>query len=241
MKQNIHISENFEKELSQLKQRLLEMGEILAHNLDNTISALTENKIRTESVETIEKKINDLEIFLDKECVRILAIHTPAASDLRFIISASRIVNDIESIGDEVTRMSYAMNSLLAGLDKNENVAFLADILQISKTLSTLLKDTLKAYQDDDYSQAAHLIVAEREMDPQYDNAVRSRITLIVEEPRNLKNAVHCFWILRSLERIGKCIRQINNHIIYRAHGTDVRHMSSDWVKEVFMKNKPKS
>lgn len=236
MKQKLHISGNFEKELNELKQQLLEMGEMLVRNLDNTVDAIKEHKIHTESIETIEKKINDLEIFLDKECVRILAIHTPAASDLRFIISASRIVNDMESIGDEITRMSYAINTLLSGINPNESTAFFSDIQQISKNLAKLLKDTLEAYRNDDHNQAAHIIVTEREMDAQYDNAVRSRITLIVEEPRNLKNAVHCFWILRSLERIGKCTRQINNHIIYRVHGTDVRHMSSDRVKEEFMK-----
>ena len=232
---HIHISKLFEKELNQLKQNLLKMGDLLINHLDNTIDAIKERNIRTKDIESIEREINNLEVFLDTECVRLLAIHKPAASDLRFVISASRIANDLESIGDEVTRMSYAMKALLKNMAKDDTTKFFSDIQQITKNLSQLLRDTLQAYNQDNYNQAARLILAERDMDAQYDNAVRSRITLIVEEPSNLKNAVHCFWILRSLERIGKCARQINNHIIYRVHGTDVRHMSSDRVKETFM------
>lgn len=234
--QHSHISEQFENELHQLKNSLLKMGELLANHLDDSIDSIKEHKINTENIETIEKNLNDLEIYLDNECVRLLAIHGPAASDLRFVISASRIVNDMESIGDEITRMSYAMKALLENMGKSDNTQFFVDIQQITKSLSQLLRDTLKAYQEDDYSLAARLIVAERDMDAQYDNAVRSRITLIMEEPRNVKTAVHCFWILRSLERIGKCARQINNHIIYRVEGTDVRHMSRSKLKERFMR-----
>ena len=236
MNKHSHISQQFEKELYQLKKNLLDMGDLLVNHLGDVIDTIENRKANTKNTDVIEKAINDLEIYLDDECVRLLAIHRPAASDLRFVISASRIVNDMESMGDEITRISYIVRTLLKSMGKDHDTQFFVDIRQISKNFSELLRNTLKAYREDDYNLAAELVVAERDMDAMYDNAVRSRITLIMEEPRNVKTAVHCFGILRSLERIGKCTRQINNHTIYRVRGMDVRHMSKSRLKEKFMR-----
>ena len=231
-----HISHKFEKELTQLRTDILKMGETLAEHLSTVIHSIeTKTALESTAINKREEQINDLEVYLDTKCVNLLALHSPTASDLRFVISAGRMVDDLESMGDEITRISFILKSLVDKMDAKQDQPLFADIRQIADSLVEMLRNTLNAYQEEDAKAAVELILQERAMNATHENSVRARVTWIMEEPRIVKIAVPCFWILRSLERIGKCIRQINNHIIYDLEGKDARHMSSQVVKEHFM------
>ncbi|MBE8182328.1 MAG: phosphate signaling complex protein PhoU [Candidatus Portiera sp.] len=230
-----HISTTFDKHLDKLGGNTLKMGSLLSERLTN-ISQNIGKPVDAKSSAAFEKEINALEVKLDEECVRLLALHRPAASDLRFVISSSRIINDLESIGDEIARLTDAIANMLDNLNEKDDPS-LNDIADITSKLAGLLKEVLIAYDNEDCVQAARIILKEREMEELFRNAIRTRITMIMEEARNVKSSVHGFWMLRSLERIGKCTRQIGNHILYHVEGHDARHKSREHLRERFLEN----
>ena len=234
-----HISAKFEKELAGLRNDILKMGQLLAKQLEEVVLSIDKKKPRKNKIiSKHEQQINELEGSLDTKCVNLLALHSPTASDLRFIIGVSRMVNDLESMGDEITKTSFTLQKMLEKSEAGKDYHLYADLKNIADELLQLLLDTLHAYEEENTEAAAKLIIKEREMDILYQNATRARITWIMEDPGTVKIAVHVFWMLRSMERIGKCIRQVNNHHIFVQKGTDTRHMSSEKVKDKFIKRK---
>lgn len=228
-----HISSTFDQRLDKLEGNILKMGGLLIDRLTG-VAADIGKPLDAASSAAFETEINQLEVKLDEECVRLLALHRPAASDLRFVISSSRIINDLESIGDEIARLSESTSKMLDNLSGKDEPA-LSDMGSITSTLAQLLQEVLDAYNNQDCVQAARVVLKEREMEELFQNAIRMRITMIMEEARNVKSSVHSFWMLRSLERIGKCTRQIGNHVLYQIEGYDVRHKSRDHLRERFL------
>lgn len=209
------------------------MGNLLSERLSRIAEDIG-TPLDDKSVAAFEQEINKFEVNIDDECVKLLAIHRPAASDLRFVISSSRIVNDLESIGDEIARLNQSAAKLIENLNAKEEPS-LGDIRQIIVGITELLNEVLASYDNDDLVQATRAILKEREMDEQFLNATRTRITMIMEEPRTVKSTVHGFWMLRSLERIGKCTRQVGNHVLYHLEGHDVRHRSRHHLMEKYL------
>ncbi len=228
-----HISSHFDDDINKIRDIIHEMGDLLVDRLDSVAQNINSPTDPKKSAE-FEESINKLEVNLDEECVNLLALYRPAASDLRFVISAGRIGDDLESIGDEIARLSQGLTKLIENTSRDEDPS-LSDIKQITINLVELLRSALIAYQKKDVPGAATVVLKEREMEEQFQNAIRSRITMIIEEPRTVKSTVHCFWILRSLERIGKCTRQIGNHILYLIEGSDVRHKSQEHLRYKFL------
>ena len=228
-----HISSHFDNDINKIRCTIHKMGDLLVDRLDSVAQNIHSPTDPKKSA-AFEESINKLEVNLDEECVSVLALHRPAAGDLRFVISAGRIGNDLESIGDEIARLSQGLTKLIENTSRDEDPS-LSDIKQITINLVELLRSALTAYQEKDARGAATVVLQEREMEEQFQNAIRSRITMIVEEPRSVKSTVHCFWILRSLERIGKCTRQIANHILYLVEGSDVRHKSQEHLRYKFL------
>lgn len=231
-----HISTAFDKELNKLRDTILDMGHLIADKLQEAGKNISNPEDPQRSAK-FEESINKLEVNLDEECVRLLALHRPAASDLRFIISAGRIVDDLESIADEMARLSKGLAKLIEKTQGGDD-PMLGDIRKITLSLHELLNSVLQAYKDNDTRTAVNAVLQERDMEEQFQNAIRSRITMIIEEPSSVKSIVHCFWVLRSLERIGKCTRQIGNHVLYLVKGSDVRHKSRDYLHDEFLGNK---
>lgn len=230
-----HISTTFDKRLDKLGGNILKMGELLSERLTNVAQNIGK-PLDAKSSAAFESEINELEVKLDAECVRLLALHRPAASDLRFVISSSRIINDLESIGDEIARLTEAIGNMLENLNEKDELA-LSDMANITANLAELLKEALVAYENEDCVKAARVVLKEREMEELFRNAVRNRVTMIMEEARTVTSSVHGFWMLRSLERIGKCTRQIGNHILYHVEGHDARHKSREHLRERFLEN----
>ena len=209
------------------------MGELLNQRLAKMAEDI-DKPMDSKSSEKFETEMNKYEVNIDKECVKLLALHKPSASDLRFIISTSRVVNDLESIADEILRFNEAKESLIKNLGKKEEPTF-SDINQIILNMDELLKEVMFAYDHKDAEKAAKVIIKERDMEERILDAIRTRIVKIIEEPSSVKSIVHSFWILRSLERIGKCIRQVGNHVLYMLEGNDTRHKSREHLRDRFL------
>jgi phosphate transport system protein len=188
-----------------------------------------------EKVLTTEDRVDDLEIQIDEECARVLALRQPAASDLRLIIAVSKAVSDLERIGDESAKIA-AMALQLA--EDGESPRGYVEVRHIGNHVRNMLRDALDAFARFDADKAVEVAAEDSEVDLEYRSAMRALVTFMMEDPRAISRVLNIIWSLRALERIGDHARNIGEQVIFLVKGTDVRHISIDEMeKEVRKKD----
>ena len=176
-----------------------------------------------ERVRDDDKKINQMEVSIDEECTRILARRQPAASDLRLVIAISKVVNDLERIGDEAGKIAKQAISLTES-GKSSPHGY-KEIRHIGAHVGGMVRDALDAFARLDMDMALKVAEEDKIVDMEYGTAIRSLITYMMEDPRNISHSINVLWALRSLERVGDHAHNIAEHVIYLVKGTDVRHV----------------
>ena len=217
-----HISRRFNQDLEKVRNQMLQMGGFVEQQLHQAIVALVEGDSRLgESVAADDHKVNGMELSIDEECSRILAIRSPAAGDLRVIIAIIKTITDLERIGDEGEKIAY-IASRLATMERP------ADKYREIKHLGRLVQDMVHSALDSfaRMDAEAGLQVARQDIavDEEYESIQRQTITFMLEDPRTIRRHLDVMWVVRSLERIGDHAKNIGEYVIYMVHGRDVRH-----------------
>ncbi|KDE38804.1 Phosphate transport system regulatory protein PhoU [Nitrincola lacisaponensis] len=226
-----HISNQFNIELEQIRTQMLSMGGIVERQVSDSIEALMNGDIElAEQARQSDKTANQMEIDIDQQCTKIIALRQPAASDLRLIISISRAASDLERIGDESGRISkHAIEIANSGINARFGYQ---EVRHIGMIVTEMVRDVLNAFSRGDLEMAYKVAKRDREVDQEYRSATRSLVTYMMEDPRSISVILNVMWILRSLERIGDHARSIAIHLIYQVSGEDVRHKSLREIKE---------
>jgi phosphate transport system protein len=223
-----HISQQFNSELEQLKNHLLEMGGLVERQVGDAIKALIEaDSDLAISVRANDKKINQMEVDIDEECTRIIARRQPAASDLRLVITASKAVMDLERIGDESAKIARQAIKL-CDEGASEAPKGYVEIRHIGERVQRMTQDALTAFARLDVDAALAVAQEDKNVDREYESAMREMITFMMEDPRSIKRVMNVIWSLRALERIGDHARNIAEGVIYLVKGKDVRHLTID-------------
>ncbi|MEP3350591.1 MAG: phosphate signaling complex protein PhoU [Marinomonas sp.] len=227
-----HISQQFNNELEMLRQHFLTMGGIVETQVQDAVQALLDaNGELAEEVRAKDAYVNELDGLIDEECTRILAKRQPAASDLRMILSISKAVSELERIGDEAKKIAKLTSDLIDG---GESPRGYVEISRIGQMVSRMIHDSLDAYARLDIDAAIKVAKKDREVDREYEAALRSLVTYMMEDPRSISSVINVIWVLRSLERIGDHARHTCQHLIFMVKGVDVRHVSvNDLANEV--------
>ncbi len=224
-----HISQQFNLELEEVKNHLLEMGGQVENQLSDAIQAIIDAD--SELAKTVclnDKYVNDLEVNIDEECARILARRQPAASDLRLILGIIKMITDLERIGDESKRIAARAKQLA---ENGHAPKGYVEIRHISETVRVMLNQSLDAFARLDVTLALKVAKTDAQVDMEYATAIRELITYMMEDPRSIGRMMDVIWSLRSLERIGDHARNIAEHVIYLVRGKDVRHVSYDQME----------
>jgi len=223
-----HISQQFNSELEQLKNHLLEMGGLVERQVGDAIKALIEADSELAiSVRANDKKINQMELDIDEECTRIIARRQPAASDLRLVITASKAVMDLERIGDESAKIARQAIKLCEEGESGASKGYV-EIRHIGERVQRMTQDALTAFARLDVEAALAVAQEDKYVDREYESAMREMITFMMEDPRSIKRVMNVIWSLRALERIGDHARNIAEGVIYLVKGKDVRHLTID-------------
>ncbi|EAT13080.1 phosphate signaling complex protein PhoU [Bermanella marisrubri] len=221
-----HISQQFNDELEQAKNHLLEMGGLVERQVGDAIKALIDAD--SELGDRVQKKddqVNRMEIEIDEECTRIIARRQPAASDLRLVIATSKAVSDLERIGDESAKIGRLAMKLC---EEGEAPRGYVEIRHIGDRVRRMTQEALTAFARLDVDTALNVAREDKDVDREYESAMRELVTYMMEDPRSIKRVMNIIWSLRSLERIGDHARNIAENVIYLVKGTDVRHISID-------------
>ncbi len=221
---NHHISKQFNAELEDVRNSVLNMGGLVEHQLSDAMQALLESDISiAEEVAGNDYKVNACEVSIDEECSRILARRQPAASDLRLVVAVIKTITDLERIGDEAEKIAN-MIIHLAGLDSTSN-NFDA-LLHMGETVQKMLHQALDAFARLDIELAITTAKRDKKVDKEFDAISRQMITFMMEDPRSIKQSLDIMWSARALERIGDHACNICEYIIYLVKGKDIRHTS---------------
>ena len=217
-----HISATFNTELESLRGHMLAMGGKVEQQLTTALDALMNmDSGEAELIVRRDSEVNQMEMEIDDECATILARRQPTASDLRLVIAIIKVNRDLERIGDEAAKVArQAVRLAEEGMSQSHFI----EIRHIGARVAVMLRQALDAFARLDVNQAVEVVRGDDEVDMEYDTAMRSLITFMVEDPRKIGAILNEMWALRSLERIGDHACNIAEHVIYLVKGMDVRH-----------------
>ncbi len=226
-----HISQQFEKELQDIRSLVLAMGGLIEQQVSNAkLALLTGDSELARQVIATDEEVNAMEVSIDEECIQIIALRQPTAGDLRLVSGILKIITDLERIGDESVRIARMAMNLS---EKDRPKTNYREIQSMSNQVITMLHDALDAFARFDAEQAIKVAHADREIDAEYESIIRQLITYMMEDPRWVSKAIDMMWSARALERIGDHASNICEHIIYLVEGKDVRHLSLEKMEEV--------
>ena len=226
-----HISKRFNKDIEELRSMVLSMGGLVESQLLKAITALvTGDSELGLKVANDDYKVNNLEVSIDEECSRILAMRAPAAGDLRLIVAIIKTITDLERIGDEAEKIGF-LASRLAAMDRP------SDSYRELKTLGThvshMVRDAMNAFARLDVDDAFAVLREDERVDEEYEAIQRQCITFMMEDPRTIKRVMNVTWAARSLERIGDHAKNICEYVVYMVQGRDVRHTGISSASEI--------
>ncbi|UCC15639.1 MAG: phosphate signaling complex protein PhoU [Gammaproteobacteria bacterium] len=223
-----HYSRQFNEELEAIRTRLLEMGGLVERQLKRSLRALVKgNSELGEQVVHDDYQVNRLEVSIDEECSRVIALRQPTASDLRFVMAVIKSITDLERIGDEAEKIGF-LSSRLATQERPENRY--KEIKHLGRQVREMLRDTLDALARLDAEAALRIAQEDSNVDDEYEAIMRQSITVMMEDPRSIRRVLDTLWAARALERIGDHAVNICEHVVYMAHGMDIRHVSVEQV-----------
>jgi phosphate transport system protein len=212
---------HFDQDLQQLKEKLLTMGSLTETMIHSAIKALVDRKAElVQDVYRHENEVNSLQIEVDDRCLKMIALHQPAASDLRFITAAMKINADLERIADQAVNISQTTEYLL----QEPQLKPLIDVPRMAEIAKKMLKDALDSFVERDENLARSVLVRDDEVDELKQQLFRELLTYMISDPSTIKRGIDLILVSRNLERIADHATNIAEDVIFVVAGKDIRH-----------------
>jgi phosphate transport system protein len=224
-----HISRSFNEELEEVRHKALVMGGLVEKQVTDGLTALLKLDSKLgEVVAGADFEINAMEVAIDEQCTQILARRQPAATDLRLIISIIKTITDLERIGDEAEKLGrYAIT-----LENKKIIpSYFVTLRHLGEHVKIMLHNALDAFAHNDVEEALTTIASDEQINYEFEAISRQLITQMMEDPRDIKDAMQISWCARALERIGDHSKNICEYVVYLVKGKDVRHTSFEKLK----------
>lgn len=224
-----HISSKFNEDLQAVTTKFMTMGGLVEHQVANAIHALLDSNAKLAAdVQQQDALVNRLEGEIDEALTLILARRHPAAGDLRMVIAMSKANTDLERIGDEAAKIARIAQNFC---EQGGAPRGYLETRHIGNQVRVMIHDALDAFARLDVEQALDVLMADEDIDREYQSATRTLMTYMIEDPRHIASVLNVMWVLRSLERVGDHARNLSEQVIYMAKGLDVRHTSVEDIE----------
>jgi phosphate transport system protein len=213
---------HFHEELDALKQTLLAMGGLVEDQIRRVMTALLERDgdLAQEVIDR-DRQVNAYDVEIDEKCVELLALHQPAAKDLRFITTAMKIVTDLERIGDQAVNIAQRVLEL----NQEPQLKPYIDLPRMAEKAQRMVKESLDAFVAGDTDLARRVCADDEEVDAIKEQLFRELLTFMMADPRTISRAIHLILISRFLERVADHATNIGEMVIYMVESKMVRHI----------------
>jgi phosphate transport system protein len=221
---NDHTNKQYDQDLEAIRSRMMQMGGLVESHIRAAIAGYLDGNLdEAQKVIAGDARVNELELAIDNDLGQITVRRQPAAGDLRLILASSKIVTDLERIGDEAAKIARMAKDIHA----NGTVVStrLVAIGHISEIALGMLRRSLDAFARLDAAAAARVCAEDAAIDDEFRAILRQLITFMMEDPRTITTSLQVVWVAKALERIGDHARNIAEFVIYIAKGRDVRHI----------------
>ena len=211
-----------DEELMHLKEKILKMGAMVETAIRDSVNALVErdNELAKKIIEK-DHQVNALDVEIDEESIRLIALRQPKAGDLRFITTAMKITTDLERMGD------MAVNIAERALELNEDPILkpYIDIPRMKEIAQGMTRDALDAFVRKDKKLAMDVIMRDDEVDDLQHEVLKELAFFMVQDPTTVMSAMKISFITRYIERIADHATNIAEMVIYLVEGKIIRHM----------------
>ena len=228
-----HSSKTYDQELESIRSRILHMGGLVESQVKLAIDCFeTGDPAEADRVVSADRRVNDLEMELDRAVNNVIARRQPTAGDLRMIMGVARAIPDLERIGDEATKIARA-TKWTTEKQVSLRLPRVPDIRVSADLAADMLRRSLDAFARLDVNAAAAIIRDDVGIDERFRAILRQLITFMMEDPRTIGASIDMVWVAKAIERIGDHSKNIAEHVIFIAAGADVRHSSPEEVARI--------
>ena len=226
-----HTSKQFDAEMEEIHSGVLSMGGLVERQMARGIALLGEGEDRSllEAVGADEQQINLLQVEIDQLCSQIIARRQPTAIDLRMIMTVTKVVNDLERIGDEIKKVAY--KSVLVGNVGKLRSLRSHDVERMALSAEQMLRMALDAFARLDVNAVADVVAEDEGIDRSFNAVMRQLISFMMEDPRTISEALEIVFMAKAIERIGDHAKNIAESVVQVVTGKDVRHASADEIR----------
>ncbi len=217
--QQEHIVRSYEEQLRRLRDTIARMGGLAERQVADATEALVEGDTDLATlVVQRDAEIDALDREIEEFTLRLLALRQPMGADLRFIIAAMRISQDLERIGD------YARNAAKRAIviSQQPKIGSLNGFQRMARLVQENLKNAIDALVTHDAAKADEVWAADEPVDEIYNGIFREMLTHMMEDPRNITAATHLLFIAKNLERIGDHATNIAERVHYAVQGENL-------------------
>lgn len=227
---NRHISGQFNSELENVRNQVMQMGGLIEQQLSDALIAMADNNVElARQVIAKDKEVNEFESTVDLECSRIIAKRQPAASDLRLILTIMKTITELERIGDGVTGIA----SMVIENQSKKDVPSLIGLENMGQIVLKMLHNSLDAFTRMDVEAAISIHNEDKKVNRQYESILRELMTFMMEDPRSIPFILKVLNSARSIERIGDRCQNVCEQIVFLVKGVDVRHATEEELNSI--------
>lgn len=213
---------HFHREIDQLKQMILQLGTLVEDRLRRACAILeNKNEDQAQAIITADWEIDDMEIRVEEECLKILALHQPVARDLRLIVSIIKINSELERIADIAVNIAKRVLTIMK--NRTPDFVFELDYQVMAAKALEMVKTSLDALVTEDAALARKVFLMDDEVNRMRDAAYKTVIGEISRRADNAACLINVYLIARHLERIGDRANNIAEEVIYLVEGEIVR------------------
>jgi phosphate transport system protein len=212
---------HFEQELQDLKGKILRMGGLVEEQVQGALRALIErDSDLARKIIANDRQVNTLDVEVDEECLRLLALQQPAARDLRFITTAMKISTELERISD------LAENICERAIELNEEPQLkpYIDVPRMANWSLRMVKESLDAFVNHDADLARKVCMDDDFVDDLTHQLFRELLSFMLENPQTITRAIRITFIAKYLERIADHATNVAELVVYMVEGKIIRH-----------------
>lgn len=219
-----HVDQQYEAELRELRERVLEMGGLVEKQISAAVRALVDrDDAAARAVVEGDKVVNRMEVEIDELSIRLLALRQPAARDLRLITTALKITTDLERAGD----MAENICERAIELNAEPQLKPYVDIPRMADLALAMLRDSLDAFVREDTNLALRVCQSDDQIDALTGQVFRELLSFIMEDPKAVTRGIRLMFIAKYLERVADHATNVAEMVIFMVKGKSVRHLGS--------------